>query len=40
VYGFLDDATEFWSQAVAPTAVRREELLAAIATLERVASDG
>ena len=40
VYGFLDDATEFWAQAVAPTAVRREELLAAIATVERVASDG
>ena len=40
VRGFLDDATEFWAQAVAPTAVRREQLLAAVATLERIASDG
>jgi hypothetical protein len=40
VRGFFDDATEFWAQAVAPTVVRREQLLAAIATVERVASDG
>jgi len=40
VRGFLDDATEFWAQAVAPTAVRREQLLAAVATLERLTSDG
>lgn len=37
---FLDDATELWAQVVAGTAVRREQLLAAVATLERVESDG
>ena len=36
----LDDATELWAQVVAGTAVRREQLLAAVATLERVESDG
>jgi len=36
VIGFLDDATHFWGQVVAPTETRRESLLAALATLERM----
>lgn len=36
VVGYLDDATLFWGQAVAPTESRREALLAGLATLERV----
>jgi len=35
--GFLNDATHFWAQVVSPTEPRRESLLAALATLERVA---
>lgn len=37
VHGFLDDATNFWVQAIARSAARRDELLAAVATLERTA---
>ena len=36
VIGFLDDATEFWGQVVSPTETRRESLVAALATLERL----
>lgn len=36
VIGFLNDATHFWGQVVAPNETRRESLLAALATLERV----
>ena len=36
VIGFLDDATHFWGQVVSPTETRRESLLAALATIERV----
>ena len=36
VIGFLDDATAFWGQVVSPTEIRRELLIAALATLERL----
>lgn len=36
VTGFLDDATLFWAQVVSPTEMRRESLLAGLATLARV----
>jgi hypothetical protein len=35
VLGFLDEATRFWAQAVAPTEVTRDALLAAVLTLTR-----
>jgi hypothetical protein len=35
ISGFLDERTRFWAQSVAPTQVRRDELLAAVATLSR-----
>jgi hypothetical protein len=34
VHGFLDDRTSFWAQLEAPTAERRDLLLAALCTLE------
>ena len=36
VRGFLDDRTNFWAQVEAPTAERRDLLLAALCTLEVV----
>jgi len=36
ITGFLDDTRLFWGQVVSPTESRRELLLAAVATLERV----
>ena len=38
VHGFLDERTQFWGQAVAPSVERRERLLAAIGTLERTST--
>ncbi len=38
VAGFLDERTQFWAQSVAPTAERRDKLLAAIGTLRGTAA--